>query len=109
MSNSVNRRDFLQAGAFGLAAMAVSRNAFAAAEKDPYLGLKMGLQSYSLREFKVEKALEMTNMLGLKYWEAYPNHIPMGSVPKHIETQKELLAKAGITLFSYGVLPFDTN
>ena len=81
----------------------------AADGKDPYLGLNMGLQSYSLRAFDVVKALELTRMVGLKSWEAYPNHIPMGSVPKHIETQKDVLAKAGVTLVSYGVLPFDGN
>ena len=87
----------------------MSRLSFSADERDPYLGLKMGLQSYSLREFKVEEALEQTKTLGLKYWEAFPGHLPMGTVPKHIESQKEMLSKTGVTLFSYGVLPFDTN
>ena len=105
----LNRRDFLHAGALGAATVALSRFSPAADGKDPYLGLKMGLQSYSLREFKVEEALLHTKALGLQYWEAYPNHVPMGSVPKHIETQKEMLSKAGITLLSYGVLPFDGN
>ena len=109
MTQPLNRRDFLQAGAMGAAALAFSRVSAAVDVKDPYLGLKMGLQSYSLREFKVEEALQQTRTLGLKYWEAYPNHVPMGSLPKHIETQKETLAKAGVTLISYGVLPFDTN
>ena len=109
MSHQLNRRHFLQAGATGFAALTASRLSFASDAKDPYLGLKMGLQSYSLREFKVEEALEQTKTLGLKYWEAFPGHLPMGSVPKHIESQKELLSKAGVTLFSYGVLPFDTN
>ena len=108
MLHRLNRRNFLQAGTAGIAAMALSR-VNAADPKDPYLGLKMGLQSYSLRAFKVEEALEQTKALGLKYWEAYPNHIPMGSVPKHIETQKEILSKAGVTLISYGVLPFSGN
>jgi inosose dehydratase len=109
MTYPLNRRDFLQAGAAGLAAVTMSRFGLAADAKDPYLGLKMGLQSYSLREFKAEQALEQSKELGLKYWEAFPGHIPMGSLPKHIETQKELLAKAGVTLISYGVVPFDTD
>jgi sugar phosphate isomerase/epimerase len=69
----------------------------------------MGIQSYSLREFKAEEALEQTKMLGLKYWESFPGHIPIGTLPKHIETQKAMLAKAGVTLIAYGVVPFDTN
>lgn len=109
MTHQFNRRDFLQSSAAGVAALALSRTALTADAGDPYLGLKMGLQSYSLREFKVEEALQQTKMLGLKYWESYTAHIPMGTLPKHIETQKELLSKAGITLIAYGVLPFDAN
>ena len=107
MSFVVDRRDFLKATAAGMAALAVPAVLPAADTKDPYLGFKMGLQSYSLREFKAEQALEHTKALGLKYWEAYPAHVPMGSVPKHIETQKEMLANGGVTLISYGVLGFD--
>lgn len=103
-----NRRDFLQSSAAGIAALTIARTTLAA-DKDPYVGLKMGIQSYSLREFKVEEALEQTKMLGLKYWESFPGHIPMGTLPKHIETQKALLANAGITLMAYGVVPFDAN
>lgn len=107
MSLPFNRRDFLQTSAAGIAAAALSRVAISA--DDPYLGLKMGLQSYSLREFKAEQAMQYTKDLGLKYWESYPAHVPMGTLPKHIETQKELLSKYGITLVAYGVVPFDTN
>ena len=108
MSQQLNRRDFLQAGVIGATTVALSR-VHAADAKDPYIGLNVGLQSYSLRAFDTAKALELTKTLGLKSWEAYPNHIPMGSVPKHIETQKEILSKAGVALVSYGVLPFDEN
>ena len=108
MLERLNRRDFLSASAIGIAAT-YSGIAAAADAKDPYLGLKMGLQSYSLRAFSVEEALAQTKTLGLKYWEAFPNHIPIGTLPKHIATQKELMSKAGITLISYGVVPFDSN
>ena len=108
MLERLNRRDFLSASAIGIAAT-YSGIAAAADAKDPYLGLKMGLQSYSLRAFSVEEALAQTKTLGMKYWEAFPNHIPMGTLPKHIATQKELMSKAGITLISYGVVPFDSN
>ena len=109
MSHRLNRRDFLQTSAASLAAVSLSRIAVSAEAKDPYLGLKMGLQSYSLRAFKVDEALAHTKTLGLKYWESFPGHIPMGTLPKHIETQKEIVSKAGITLMAYGVVGFDAN
>ncbi len=110
MPECFNRRDFLLASAAGIAAASLPRGILAADTKDPYLGLKMGLQSYSLRAFKKpEVALDMTKQLGLKYWESFPGHIPMGTLPKQIESDKEMLSKAGITLFSYGVVGFDAN
>ncbi len=102
------RRDFLRLAAAGAAGLMVAP-AWAADEKDPYAGFKMGIQSYSLRGFKVDKALEHSKTLGLKYWESFPGHIPLSNVPKHVAEQKKLLADAGVTLLSYGVVPFDAN
>ena len=109
MSVSFNRREFLQASVAGVGAATLCGTVTAADAKDPYLGLKMGIQSYSLREFKAEAALEHSKSLGLKYWESFGSHLPISSVPKQIEAHKELLAKYGITLVAYGVLGFDSN
>jgi inosose dehydratase len=110
MAYSLNRRNFLRTTATCLAGASLSQFAAPANAKDPYLGLKMGIQSYSLRGYKkAEEALEHTKTLGLKYWESFPGHIPMSTVPKHIQEQKELLSKAGITLFAYGVVGFNSD
>src|SRR5262245_50417112 len=54
---TLSRRDLLKATAAGAAGLiACGTHAAAAAEKDPYGGLKMGMQSYSLRGFKAEQA-----------------------------------------------------
>ena len=90
-----------------MAALSIARTASSADTKDPYLGLKMGIQSYSLRAFKTAEALQHTKTLGLKYWESFPGHIPMDTLPKYVAAQKELLAKDGITVFGYGVVGFD--
>lgn len=109
MTISFNRREFLHATATGMTAAALCGSARAAEGADPYLGFKMGIQSYSLREFKAEAALEHTKALGLKFWESYGSHLPITAVPKQIAAHKELLAKYGVTLISYGVLGFDDN
>jgi inosose dehydratase len=109
MALSFNRREFLHATAAGVTAAAFAKVSTAADPADPYLGFKMGIQSYSLRDFKVEPALEHTKALGLKYWESFPNHLPITSVPAQIQAHKDLLAKHGVTLISYGVLGFDGN
>jgi len=76
---------------------------------DPYAGFKMGIQSYSLRGFDAVTALQHTKTLGLKYWEAYPKHVPMGTLPEHVAKQKAMLDDAGVNLIAYGVLGFDEN
>ena len=110
-----SRREFLQAAAAGVGAAAIAPlvpgSLFAAdGAKDPYAGLKMGIQSYSLRGYKDPKvALEHTKKLGLKYWESFPAHVPVNSVPKTLQEQKAMLKDAGVELVAYGVLRFDAN
>jgi sugar phosphate isomerase/epimerase len=106
----MDRREFLTTAAVGTGALLTTNTLLSAGEKsDPYGGFKMGLQSYSLRGFDAKTALMHTRKLGLSYWEAYPRHVPMGTLPKHVAEQKALLKNAGVKLMAYGVLGFDTN
>ncbi len=109
--DNLSRRDFIKAGAVGAAGLVVGNYSTGLADgrEDPYGGFKMGVQSYSLRGFDAKTALGHTKTLGLKYWEAFSRHIPLGTLPKHIAEQKELLNDAGVTLMAYGVLGFDAN
>ena len=109
--DDVSRRDFLKAGAVAAAAVCTGTLALgtAVAADDPYRGFKMGIQSYTLRGFKVQEALEISKKLGLHYWEAYPEHIKVGAVPNYIAEQKALLAGADVKLVAFGVVPFSDN
>ncbi len=103
-----SRRDFLKAGAAATAAACLASQPLFA-DDDPYRGFKMGIQSYSLRAFKVQEALEISYKLGLHYWESYPDHIKIGSVPKYVAEQKEMLAGSDVKLVAFGVVGFDGN
>ena len=105
-ASPVSRRQFLATSAVGAATLAGISSASAA---DAYGGFKMGVQSYSLRGFDAPTALKHTKTLGLKYWEAYPKHVPMGTLPDHVAKQRKMLADAGVQLIAYGVLGFDGN
>lgn len=106
----LTRRSFLRTSGACLAAAALPHGgAFSAETADPYGGFKMGIQSYSLRGYEVEPALQHTRDLGLKFWEAYPRHVPLTTVPAEVAKQKELLASYGVTLLAYGVVGFDAN
>ncbi len=106
--NAISRREFLAASAIAGTALLAGHES-EAAEKDPYGGFKMGIQSYSLRGFDTKTALKHSKDLGLKYWEAYPRHVPLGTTPAHIKAQKAILDAAGVKLMAYGVLGFDAN
>src|SRR5579872_1949103 len=64
---------------------------------------KLGLQSYSLRNFSLIDALAKTKDLGLTWWEAYPNHIPLTANPDKIAGYRDALRSHGVRLISYGV------
>ncbi len=108
MSSVYSRREFLTTAATGVAAATLCSR-LPAAEADPYGGFKMGIQSYSLRHFKVKEALEISKKLGLKYWESYRDHIAVSAVPKAVAENKELVAAHGVKLLAFGVVGFDAN
>lgn len=106
--NHLSRRDFLKTGAIAATAACAGTLSVRAAD-DAYRGFRMGIQSYSLREFKVKEALEISKKLGLRFWESYPAHIPIGTLPKYIAEEKELLAGSDVKLVAYGVIGFDAK
>ena len=103
LPRSTSRRSFLKLSAAALAAATVSPRLWAADGSEEYGGLRMGIQSYSLRDRSFEKMLEaMQNDLKLHYVELFPQHM-LGKSPPQI---KELLKKHDVTAASYGVVPF---
>ena len=83
---AMNRRQFLGTTA-ALAGTAVLGSSVLAADKDPYGGFKMGLQSYSLRHFKAPEALKHTQTLGLKRFET---ELPVAQVTVSSPARVEL-------------------
>ena len=102
----LTRRDALAAALAAAGAMALGRNSWAAdtPENSPYGPFRMGLQSYSLRHFKLDEALAKTKELGLHYWESFPAHIP-ADVSKADEMKKKA-EEYGVKVTGFGVVPF---
>lgn len=107
-SSQSSRRSFLQAGLAAIGTGALARFAVAD-ETDPYGGFKVGLQSYTLRAFDVNKALATTKALGVKYWESFPGHIPLSTLPAQIAESQKLLDGDGISMIAYGVVHFSKD
>jgi inosose dehydratase len=109
-SKTMNRRDLLKRGAAGGIGLALAPLVAgpARAEK-PYGPFKMGIQSYSLRGYKLDQALEQTKGLGLHYWEAYPGHIPLTTESAQVAEIQGKLKAAGVRLLAHGVNGFGAD
>ena len=105
---SLNRRNFLASSAIALGATLLrGRPAFA--QPDPYGGFKVGLQSYTLRAFDAKQALAHSKTLGVKYWESFPKHVPLTTLPAAVGESKKLLADSGVKMLSYGVVKLTSD
>ena len=108
----LSRRTFLRSAALGAAGITLGgwmEQSGAAESPQPYGRFKMGLQSYTLRSFPLDDALAKTKALGLTYWEAFPDHLPMTDDPKRLAEYRTKLRQAGVQLLAYGVVGFGSD
>ncbi|HET6384481.1 MAG TPA: sugar phosphate isomerase/epimerase [Armatimonadota bacterium] len=108
----ISRRGFFRRAALGATALAaVGAPAFADSSPSarPYGPFKMGIQSYSLRGYGFDQALEQTMALGLTYWEGFSSHIPENTSPETVADVKDKLHIAGIRMPNYGVVGFGAD
>jgi sugar phosphate isomerase/epimerase len=99
---NLSRRSFLAATA-GVAALSpLARLASAATANN----LNLGLQLYSLRNYKVEEAVQHARDLGFTFVEFYPGMYPIASDAAAIDTMKKKLADLGLTISAHGVNRF---
>ncbi len=112
MPISVSRRHFLGALAttVGTATLAAPRILRAADDDGKYGGFRMGIQSYTLRNFPIDRALEIIHDdLGLHYVELFNAHLPVDSTDEQIQKMKDKTAAAAITMTAHGVNGFSKD
>lgn len=99
-----NRREALRAALAAAGALALAPHAKAddPPPASPYGPFKMGLQSYTLRNFPFAKALELTRELGLNYWESFSAHIPIDA--NTAADSQTAAGKAGVHVVGFGVV-----
>jgi inosose dehydratase len=102
------RRTFLKTSAAGLAAF--SCGALRADDANVYAPFKVGIATYTLRNFKtLDEVLAKLKELGLKYSEFNKAHLVVTSDAAKIAEYKEKLAAANVTALAICVYKFDEN
>ena len=98
MRLELNRRGFLAAA--GLAGMAAPRPTPAA--EDAPGAIKLGVASYSLREYSRALAIRCIKELNTPYVSVKEFHLPYRSSPEELENGRKEFARAGLTIVSGG-------
>ncbi|HYG78273.1 MAG TPA: TIM barrel protein [Planctomycetota bacterium] len=102
--SGLNRRAFLKGSALGLAAMSATARLTQAAES-PFGPFKMGMQTYSVRNWKVfDEVLQKATELGLTHLEFWNGHMPQTTDAAKIDEMKKKLAAVNIKPAAYGVV-----
>ena len=112
-SKGLDRRAFLKSGLVGpglLAAAAVAgvsepvAAALVKPQLDPCHGLKLGLTSYTLRNFTLDEAIAMAKEAGVKYISLKEMHLPFTSTTAERQAARRKIEDAGLTLLGGGVI-----
>lgn len=106
MNLKASRRSFLTASAGFLA---LSRAGAGAIPQTDEGSLKLGVASYSFREFSRALAIRDTKKLGVQYMNIKDFHLPLSSTPDEIAKARKEFEKAGLTILGGGNVSFQTN
>ena len=113
MQSQLSRRQFLaSAAAVAAAPMALAQTAGqppAPAANDPFGGFRVGIQSYTFRNFNLEQAMQRTADLGLRNVEFFRGHVPLNSTDAQIDAVKNLCQRHNITPIAFGVESFTND
>ncbi len=111
-----NRRNFIRkasVGVLGMAAITVPKIANASILTDVVkhhkTNLKLGVASYTLREFSTERALDMTLRCGIDRMTFKSMHLPLDSGTTTIKKTVALCKEKGVELYGAGVVYMKTK
>lgn len=106
--HDVPRRTFFKVAALGAASAAFTERT-AAQTTAPDVGLKLGVASYSLRNFSLQNAIGMTKALGTPYINLKSMHLPYDASPAQIAEARREISAAGLKIVGGGMITFDVD
>ncbi|HEV7837789.1 MAG TPA: sugar phosphate isomerase/epimerase [Gemmatimonadaceae bacterium] len=119
-SHNVPRRTFLRLAAIGGAGVALSDCSSGGSMLSSPVGasapgtasareLKLGVASYSLRNFSRAQAIEMTKALGVRFINLKSVHLPYETPPAEITAARHEIEAAGLEIVGGGLITFETD
>ena len=99
-----SRRNFLKVSALTGAASLLKLNASGKVNPVDHHKLKLGLASYSLRNFTQAKAIAMVKRVGLEYMCFKSMHLPLSATKDEIGGSAKRVKDAGLELYGAGVI-----
>lgn len=112
MTSDFSRRRFVgtAAAAAGWAALGRAARGEADVPDAARVGtLKLGLASYSMREFPLDQALAWAKQLGVKYMTFKDVHVPRTDPPEATRALRAKIEAAGITIMGGGTITIPNN
>jgi sugar phosphate isomerase/epimerase len=67
--------------------------------------LKLGMQTWTLRNLSFEQSVEFCAKHNIKYLQLIPNHIGLDASKDEWQKKKDLLDKHGVVAYTFGVAP----
>jgi inosose dehydratase len=104
MFASLSRRRFLASSAVALAAGKLAGSS--ALAQEAYGGFPIGVQSYSLRKFKLPEAIRHLQGMGVRYIEFAGTHLAPTASEAEIAEALKMLESAGLKVSAHGVNRF---
>jgi sugar phosphate isomerase/epimerase len=112
----MSRRDFIVSVAaaglvtsVGCARTVKGSNTISAASNNSDASLRLGVASYSLRNFPRAQAIEATRSLGVRYINLKSVHLAYDASAAEFATARSQLAAAGLELVGGGTITFETD
>ena len=105
-SELLSRREWVASAAGAFALTVAGAGAKAQKYRIGGADIKLGIASYSFRNFSREQAIEMTRQLGTPYLNIKDFHLKLNSSPEEIAAAKKQFQAAGIILVGCGNVSF---
>jgi len=109
--NTISRRDLLKTSALAAAALPFAsitdlaqQSGTHPADPNPWRGLKIGVATYTFREWPIEQCIAGVKRVGLQYVSIknVENHIDLSHTPEERKARAKMFRDAGLTPLSVG-------